>query len=142
MATTKQASESDAAGAESTTKRSRRTSSGGRSRSRRASASRSSSGGSKRSSRSRSRRRSNGTVNTLMARGRSALNQAYGLAEQAGSASSRAVRKMPDTRSLQTMMDERPLLLGAVGLGIGVLIGAMLPSMHGGSSSGQRGRHR
>jgi hypothetical protein len=78
-------------------------------------------------------------ANTLMSGGRSALNQAYSLAEQAGSAGSRAMRNMPDTRSLQTMMDERPLLLGAVGLGIGVLIGAMLPSMHG-SSGHQRGR--
>lgn len=138
MATTKQASDSEATGTERSTKTSTSRSRKSGRRSRRASASRQS--GSKRSARSRSSRRSNGVANTLMAGGRSALNQAYNLAGQAGNAGSRAIRNMPDSRSLQTMMDERPLLLGAVGLGIGVLIGAMLPSIHGSSGHQQRGR--
>jgi hypothetical protein len=50
---------------------------------------------------------------------------------------------MPDQRTVQRLVDERPYMLGALGLGIGAMIGMMLPSAFssmGGSSS--RGRSR
>jgi hypothetical protein len=37
--------------------------------------------------------------------------------------------KMPSQRSLQ-QMGESPLLMGAVGLGIGVLLGAVIPAVN------------
>lgn len=56
-----------------------------------------------------------------------------------------ASRSMPDQRMVQRLVDERPYMLGALGLGIGAMIGLMLPSplsgMGGGSSQG-RGRSR
>ena len=35
---------------------------------------------------------------------------------------------MPDQRMVQRLVDERPYMLGALGLGIGAMIGLMLPS--------------
>jgi hypothetical protein len=35
---------------------------------------------------------------------------------------------MPDQRMVQKLADERPYMLGALGLGIGAMIGLMLPS--------------
>jgi hypothetical protein len=51
---------------------------------------------------------------------------------------------MPDQRMVQRLVDERPYMLGALGLGIGAMIGLMLPSpLHiGGSSSRSSGRSR
>lgn len=58
------------------------------------------------------------------------LGDAYTWAGEAGSALPRTARQLnlPDQKSLQTLIDEKPLILGAVGLGIGVVLGAMLPS--------------
>jgi len=39
-----------------------------------------------------------------------------------------ASRSMPDQRMVQRLVDERPYMLGALGLGIGAMIGLMLPS--------------
>jgi hypothetical protein len=56
---------------------------------------------------------------------------------------------MPDQRMVQKLADERPYMLGAIGLGIGAMIGLMLPSplgrmAHSGGSSSSRsgGRSR
>ena len=52
---------------------------------------------------------------------------------------------MPDQRMVQRLVDERPYMLGALGLGIGAMIGLMLPSPFsstGGSSSRSSGRSR
>jgi len=45
---------------------------------------------------------------------------------------------------VQRLVDERPYMLGALGLGIGAMIGLMLPSplSMGGSSSRSGGRSR
>ena len=56
-----------------------------------------------------------------------------------------ASRSMPDQRMVQRLVDERPYMLGALGLGIGAMIGLMLPSPlsgRGGASSSSRGRSR
>jgi hypothetical protein len=51
---------------------------------------------------------------------------------------------MPDQRMVQRLVDERPYMLGALGLGIGAMIGLMLPSplSMSGSSSRSSGRSR
>jgi hypothetical protein len=36
---------------------------------------------------------------------------------------------LPDQKSLKAMIDDRPLIIGAVGLGIGVALGSMLPTV-------------
>lgn len=58
-----------------------------------------------------------------------------------------AARSMPDQRMVQRFADERPYMLGAIGLGIGAMIGLMLPgtlsSISGYASRGRgRGRSR
>lgn len=57
---------------------------------------------------------------------------------------------MPDQRMVQKFVDERPYVLGAIGLGLGAMIGLMLPSplgsmgslTSGGRSSRSRSRSR
>ena len=94
----------------------------------------------KRASRSASRRPSpaqstlagySDSAARLIARGKAAFGDAYAWAGEAGSALPRATRDLglPDQKSLKTMIDERPLIIGAVGLGIGVALGSMLPAV-------------
>lgn len=66
----------------------------------------------------------------LIARGKTAFGDAYTWAGDAGSALPRNARHLglPDQQSLKAMIDDKPLIIGAVGLGIGVAIGSMLPS--------------
>ena len=62
----------------------------------------------------------------LIARGKAAFGDAYAWAGEAGSALPKATRDhLPDQKSLKTMIDERPLIIGAVGLGIGVGVGVL-----------------
>jgi hypothetical protein len=42
---------------------------------------------------------------------------------------------IPDQRLVQRLVDERPYMLGAIGLGIGAMIGMMLPNPFNGSAS-------
>lgn len=74
----------------------------------------------------------------LFRQGKDAVSGAYETAAKAG----RALPKMPSSRELRqqghtvyTMMEERPLVMGAVGLGVGIALAALLPSMR---SSGKR----
>ncbi len=61
-------------------------------------------------------------ANRYLKRGKVALGDAYAWVGETG-------RSLPDHRSVETYVSDRPLILGAVGLGIGVVLGAMLPSM-------------
>lgn len=45
-------------------------------------------------------------------------------------------------RVVQRLVDERPYMLGAIGLGIGALIGMMLPGTFSSMSRGGRSRSR
>jgi hypothetical protein len=82
------------------------------------------------------------TASRLMSQGKQALGDAYGWAsEGAGRAFPRASDFVPDRRALRNMLEERPLVLGAIGLGLGAMIGMMLPSRFmGGNRSGRGGR--
>lgn len=100
---------------------------------------------SSRKSRSGSTSSSSGIASRFLSRGRKAAGDAY---EWAAEGASRAIplasRSMPDQRMVQRLVDERPYMLGALGLGIGAMIGLMLPSplSMGGSSSRSGGRSR
>ena len=63
----------------------------------------------------------------LIARGKTAFGDAYAWAGDASSALPRTRRDLglPD---LKAMIDDKPLIIGAVGLGIGVALGTMLPT--------------
>lgn len=65
---------------------------------------------------------------TLVARGKRALDGAYQWAGDASVSIPRAARnlQMPDANALRAMATGNPLILGAVGIGLGVIIGAML----------------
>jgi hypothetical protein len=75
----------------------------------------------------------NGETETVTAQlyrqGKDAVAGAYETAAKAG-------RALPSTRqirdqgqSVYSMMEERPLVMGAVGLGVGIALAALLPSM-------------
>ncbi|MFN4140851.1 hypothetical protein [Aestuariivirga sp.] len=87
-----------------------------------------------------------GIASRLLSTSRKAAGTAY---EWAAEGASRAIplasRGMPDQRMVQRLADERPYMLGALGLGIGAMIGLMLPSplyMRGGFASRSGGRNR
>jgi hypothetical protein len=63
-----------------------------------------------------------------MSRGKQAIGGAYEwAADGAGRALPRAARHLPDQRTLQSVFEDRPILLGVIGLGVGAMIGMMLP---------------
>jgi hypothetical protein len=77
-----------------------------------------------------------GLTTQLYRQGRDAVSSAYDSAAKAGARAGNAVPKLPGnlhlrsrSQSLYTMMEERPLVMGAVGLGVGMVLAALLPSM-------------
>ena len=70
------------------------------------------------------------TAARFVTRARSAIGDAYGWAGEATSALPKTMRDMglPSQRTMRNLLEEKPLVLGALGLGIGVALGAMLPS--------------
>jgi hypothetical protein len=62
----------------------------------------------------------------LISRGKTAFGDAYAWAGEASNALPRTRRDLGD---LKAMIDDKPLIIGAVGLGIGVALGSMLPSV-------------
>lgn len=69
------------------------------------------------------------SASRLLSRGTKAAGSAYEwAAEGAGRAAPLAARHMPDQRTIQRLVDDRPYVLGAIGLGIGTMIGLMLPA--------------
>jgi hypothetical protein len=96
----------------------------------------------KRASRSATKRVSKGqstlagysdSASRLIARGKAAFGDAYAWAGEASQSLPRSTRDLglPDQKSLKAMIDDRPLIIGAVGLGIGVALGSMLPTVSG-----------
>lgn len=67
----------------------------------------------------------------LMKSGRSSAAKAYNWVSETGAAIPDTVKSfgITDTKSAQDYLGERPLVLGAIGVGIGIAIGAMLPTM-------------
>jgi hypothetical protein len=73
----------------------------------------------------------------LLSKGRKAAGNAYEwAAEGASRALPLASRSLPDQRTVQRLVDERPYMLGALGLGLGAMIGLMLPSPWASSGTG------
>jgi hypothetical protein len=71
------------------------------------------------------------SASRLIARGKTAFGNAYAWAGEASHSLPKSTRDLglPDQRSLKAMIDDRPLIIGAVGLGIGVALGSMLPTV-------------
>ena len=80
----------------------------------------------------------------LIARGKSAFNDAYAWAGEASSALPRTGRDLglPSQKSLKAMIDDKPLIIGAVGLGVGVALGSMLPTISQGKPAPARSARR
>jgi hypothetical protein len=85
----------------------------------------------------------------LMRQGRQAFNDAYNQVASTTRAIPKAARRMgngANRESLVRMIEDRPLMLGAVGLGIGMMLAAIIPTMNmmnrGGNRSGSRNRRR
>lgn len=69
------------------------------------------------------------TAEKLLSRGKQALGGAYEWAESAGRSLPSISDKihMPSTRRAQSMMEDNPLMVGALGLGLGLALAAMMP---------------
>ena len=66
----------------------------------------------------------------MVEQGKAGLRDAYGrLIDASSNLRNAQMPKLPSQRSLQ-QMGESPLLIGAVGLGIGVLLGAVIPAVN------------
>lgn len=77
-----------------------------------------------------------GLTTQLYRQGRDAVSSAFDSAAKASARAGSAMPKLPGnlhlrsrSQSLYTMMEERPLVMGAVGLGVGMVLAALLPSM-------------
>jgi hypothetical protein len=66
----------------------------------------------------------------LMKRGKTAFSDVSTWASETAHSLPQSARKLgvPDQKSVQSFMSEQPLIVGAVGLGLGVVLGAMMPS--------------
>ena len=71
------------------------------------------------------------SASRLISRGKAAFGDAYAWAGEASHSLPRSTRDLglPDQKSLKAMIDDKPLIIGAVGLGIGVALGSMLPTV-------------
>jgi hypothetical protein len=76
----------------------------------------------------------------LIRRGKAAFLDASTWASDKASSLPKAARNLnlPDQKAMQSLMHEKPLFVGAVGLGVGVVIGALLPSMGGKTKPARR----
>ncbi len=79
--------------------------------------------------------KADGLAAKLYHQGRDAVSSAYDSAAKAGAKASRALPHLPNDlhlrsrgQSFYTMMEERPIVMGAVGLGVGMVLAALLPS--------------
>jgi hypothetical protein len=77
-------------------------------------------------------RQSESATGQLFRQGKDAVTGVY----QSASKARRAMSKLPKARdirergqSMYSMMEQRPLVMGAVGLGIGIALATLLPSM-------------
>jgi hypothetical protein len=93
--------------------------------------------------------RSNGGMQTtaveFLKQGRSVLSGAYDQVSHATQSLPHAARYVTDPRkrrSITRMMEERPLMVGAVGLGIGMVLAALLPSFSTPHEDSRPGRRR
>jgi len=76
---------------------------------------------------------------TALRRGRETISRAYGWAHDAAEGAHLPNLRLPQRRDLSHLTEANPLLLGAVGLGIGVAIGTLFPRGIGRRATG-RGR--
>jgi hypothetical protein len=69
------------------------------------------------------------TATSLARRGKQLVDGAYDWVDEARTAVPRLTRgvHLPSPRAIESFAEANPVLLGAVGLGIGVVIGALLP---------------
>lgn len=87
------------------------------------------------------------SASKFLKQGRDALSGAYDQVSSASRSLPNMTRYVTDGRSRQSitrMIEERPLVLGAVGLGIGMVLAALIPSMRGSHNdrSNTRARRR
>jgi hypothetical protein len=87
-----------------------------------------------RSSRS-SASRSEGAADRMLRQGRGVMNRAYSFAEEARRAMPRMPRmprmardlRLPRRSDFDALVDANPLVMGAIGLGLGVVLGTLMP---------------
>jgi hypothetical protein len=73
-----------------------------------------------------------------MRRGRETISRAYGWAHDAAEGAGLGNLRLPQRSDLSHLTQANPLLLGAVGLGLGVAIGTLFPRGMGGHAAGRR----
>jgi hypothetical protein len=73
---------------------------------------------------------------TALRRGRDTINRAYDWAHEAAGSAHLGDLRMPRRRDIAQLTEANPLLLGAVGLGLGVAIATLFPRGAGRRSGG------
>ncbi len=73
-----------------------------------------------------------------MRRGRETISRAYGWAHDAAEGARLGNLRLPQRSDLNHLTQANPLLLGAVGLGIGVAIGTLFPRAMGQRAANRR----
>jgi hypothetical protein len=66
----------------------------------------------------------------MLRQGRSVMNRAYSFAEEARRAMPRMPRvdlRLPRRSDFDALTDANPLVIGAIGLGLGVVLGTLMP---------------
>lgn len=97
--------------------------------------------------RTNSSRAASRSGNRVLREGRRMVSRAYSLADDARRAMPRIARdfRLPRRKDLH-LTDANPLVVGAIGLGIGVVLGSLMPSrfgsMSGLRSASSRGRRQ
>lgn len=70
------------------------------------------------------------STDRMLRQGRSVMNRAYSIAEEARRAMPRMPRvdlRLPRRSDFDALTDANPLVIGAIGLGLGVVLGTLMP---------------
>lgn len=92
--------------------------------------------------RGRSSLKAQGRAERFIRQGKRVVNKAYDWAGEAGRAVPRLTKqlRLPQRSDLDDLANSSPLIIGAIGLGIGVVLGTLMPQMLDSPDIGRRGR--
>ena len=83
-------------------------------------------------------------ANRILRQGRRVVSRAYSLADEARRAVPRLTRevRLPRRKDLDILTHANPLVVGAIGLGIGVVLGSLMPHRSTSATASSSGRGR
>lgn len=79
-------------------------------------------------------------VEAVLEKGRRMMASSYGWPTVSTQLSRVKSLPVPDRKAIQSLVEERPLMLGAIGMGLGMMLGAMLPDFRTPAPARKRAR--